>query len=413
MMGTNTQAPQTHKARSGLVAIIKKEFMRFFTDKRMVVSALLLPGLMIFAFYSVMGDAMGSMFSVDEDYVPSVYAINLPDSIKVLASEADLSFEEVTPDEIDGIKEQITNKEADLLAVFPADFDESVARGLEQNANEGGVIPQVELYYNSTRPESSVPFSTLAGLLDAYRNALAPVFAVNAGEDSFDLATTEDVTGFAFAMLLPLIIIVFLITGCVTVAPESIAGEKERGTIATMLITPLARWELALGKVVSLSAIALLSGFSSFIGIILSLPRMMGGGVAIEDTGISVAIYGIGDYMMLLAVMLSTVLLFVGLIAVLSAFARTVKEANTLVMPLLIIVMVIGALGMFSQEAPTELWYYLIPIYNSVQSMVGIFSFTGAPLFAVATVAVNLVVTGLCVVALTKMFNSERIVFAR
>jgi sodium transport system permease protein len=409
-MSANTQ---TRKTRSGLAAIIKKEFARFFTDKRLVFTALLVPGLMIFALYSVMGSAMGSMFSVDEDYEPAVYAVNLPSSIKALAAEADLEFEEIAPDKIDAIKEQIADKEADLLAVFPTDFDKAVAQGLEQNVSGGAAIPQVELYYNSTRPESGMPFSMLAGLLDAYRNTLSPVFAVNAGGGSFDLATTEDVTGLAFAGLLPFIIIAFLITGCITVAPESIAGEKERGTIATMLITPLARWELALGKVVSLSVMALLSGFSSFIGILLSLPRMMGNSVAMEDTGISVAIYGVGDYMMLLAVMLSTVLLFVGLIAVMSAFARTVKEANTLVMPLMIIVMVIGLLGMFSQEAPAELWHYLIPAYNSVQSMVGIFSFTGTPLFAAVTVVVNLVATGLCVLVLTKMFSSERIVFAR
>jgi sodium transport system permease protein len=209
--------------------------------------------------------------------------------------------------------------------------------------------------------------------------------------------------------MLPFLIIILLFSSCMGLAPESIAGEKERGTIATMLITPLARWELALGKIISLGFIALLSGLSSFIGVMLALPKMM----SVESAAAGVAIYGPGDYAMLLAVTLSTVLMFIGLISVISAFARTVKEAGTLVLPLMILVMLVGALGMFSSGAPTELWPYLIPAYNSVQSMVGVFSFSAAPLFVAVTVVTNLAVTALCVFALTKMFNSERVIFTR
>ncbi|MFQ7035420.1 MAG: ABC transporter permease subunit [Candidatus Borkfalkia sp.] len=50
------------------------------------------------------------------------------------------------------------------------------------------------------------------------------------------------------------------------IAPESIAGEKERGTIATLLVTPIKRSELVVGKVLSLSALSSLSAISSFIG---------------------------------------------------------------------------------------------------------------------------------------------------
>ena len=79
-------------------------------------------------------------------------------------------------------------------------------------------------------------------------------------------------------------------------APESIAGEKERGTIATLLVTPMKRSSLALGKVFSLSIIALLAGCSSFIGTFAALPKMMGG----ELTGVDSSVYVPMDYAMLL-----------------------------------------------------------------------------------------------------------------
>jgi sodium transport system permease protein len=116
---------------------------------------------------------------------------------------------------------------------------------------------------------------------------------------------------------------------------------------------------------------------------------------------------------MLLGIVLATVLLFIGLLSVISAFAKSVKEASTMIMPLMIIVMVVGVSGMISQEPPTEFFFYLIPVYNSVQCFIGILTFHADPLFVSITVATNVLLTGLCVVGLANMFNNEKIMFAR
>jgi len=421
---------QTTPQRSGLLAIIKKEFARFFTDRRMVLTTLLLPGLMIYLVYSFIGSAMGSMFTVDEDYAPTIYAVNLPPSVQPMMEGADLSVTPVTEAEAEGVKQQIADKEADLLIVFPVDFDEAVSgelggggvNGVDGSDGSGssGVggssasaaqnPPLVEIYYNSTRVESSTMLNVTTGILDAYKYSLAPLFSVNTAESGYDLATEQDSAGFLLASLLPMVMMIVLFSGCMAIAPESVAGEKERGTIATMLITPLKRSELALGKVLSIAFISLLSGTSSFLGLLLSLPRMLGDTAA---SGTETLLYGVPDYLMLLAVTFATVLLFVGLISIISAFARSVKEAGTYVTPLMIVVMLIGVLGMFSQSAQDNLLYYLIPVYNSVQCMVSVFSFTANPLYVAVAVVENLLLTGLCVVLLTRMFNNEKIIFSR
>lgn len=154
-----------------------------------------------------------------------------------------------------------------------------------------------------------------------------------------------------------------------SVAPESIAGEKERGTIATLLVTPMKRSSLALGKVFSLSIIALLAGCSSFIGTFAALPKMMGG----ELTGVDSSVYVPMDYAMLLLIILSTVMVLVSMIALVSAFAKSVKEAATTVSPFTIVVTFIGLSPMLSQGKEIPLYRYLIPVYNSVQCMNGIF----------------------------------------
>lgn len=394
------------KNKSNILTVMKKEFSRFFGDKRLVFTAIILPGLMIYVLYSFMGSAITNMVTVDEDYVPKIYAVNLPDSIAAIAQSGDIEITKETSDKIETRKTEITNKDTDILVVFPENFDALVD---EYESMSGGVAPNVEIYYNSVSTKSSSAYMTMNSLLDSYEKMLANKFDVNSGEKDYDLVLKEDATGQMFASMLPMLMMVFLFSGCLSIAPESIAGEKERGTIATLLVTPMKRSELAIGKILSLGTLALLCGLSSFIGTMLSLPKLMGGA---GDEFETVA-YSAIDYLWLILVIFSTVLVLIAVISVISTYAKTVKEAATSVTPLMIIVMLIGLTSMFSEGAQTQMVYYFIPFYNSVQAMSGIFLFNFEPVNIVITIISNLVYSGIGILALTKMFNSEKVMFSR
>jgi sodium transport system permease protein len=389
--------------RNGVLTIMKKELARFFGDKRMVVS-ILMPGVLIYIMYAFMGNAMGSAFGMDEDYTPAIQAVSLPGSMEALLPQTGFSL--ITGTDEEAAKEAVTNQELDLLLVFPEGFDEAVAA---YEASSGAPAPNVEVYYNSASTNSSFAYRAVVDLMDAYEAQMVNKFDVNAGGEDYDLATAEDAAGSFFAMMMPLLLMIFLYSGCAAVAPESIAGEKERGTIATMLITPIRRSDVALGKILALALISMISAASSTVGAVLALPKMMGG----MTEGVSADIYSIQDYLLLAAVIFSTVLVLVTVISILSAFAKTIKEAQTYVMPVMLVVMGLGIVGMFGGGASQELASYCIPLYNSVQCMMGVFSFTSLPLGVAATVGVNAAVTLLGVVVLAGMFNSEKIIFAR
>lgn len=389
--------------RNGIFTIMRKELARFFGDKRMVFS-ILLPGVLVYVMYSFMGSAMGSSFGVDEDYIPTVQVVNLPASMGAILPQT--GFDLVTATDEGLAREAVTAQELDLLAVFPADFDATVAA---YQAASGVPAPNVALYYNSASTNSSYTYQAMTAILDAYESQMVNKFDVNAGGEGYDLATMEDSLGTLFAMLMPMLLMTFLYSGCAAVAPESIAGEKERGTIATMLITPIRRGDIALGKILALGVISTISAAASAIGTILALPKMMGG----VAEGMDANIYGITDYLLLAAVILSTVLVIVTLISILSAFAKTIKEAQTYAMPVMLLCMGLGLSGMFGGGASQELWTYCIPLYNSVQCMSGVFSFSVLPVGVAITAGVNAAVTLLGVFVLAKMFNSEKIIFAR
>jgi sodium transport system permease protein len=198
-------------------------------------------------------------------------------------------------------------------------------------------------------------------------------------------------------------------SGCMSIAPPSIAGEKERGTIATLLVTPLKRRELALGKVLSLSFFAMLSGLSSFLGMMLSLPKL----IHADEMGLDANIYQVSDYVTLLLLIFSTVLILVSVTSIISAKAKSVKAASAVMAPLMLVVMLVGMIPMMSGTKVDSIAYYLIPIYNSVLAMSQVFAHEAHLMPIIITIVANALYTGLGIWVLTKMFNSEKVMFSK
>lgn len=391
--------------KNNTLTVMKKELARFFGDRRLVITTLLLPGCMIYLVYSLLGNIMMKSLLPKETYVAKAYVVDLPESLQENLRTLRVDWHPADREQLTQIRQEIQDKQTDGLVIFPQNFDEAVT---EYQVDSKEPAPNVEIYYNSVKTESSRFYSEVSEILEEYENSLANKLDINAGDSVYyDCATSKDTTGQMFSLMMPMLLMMFLYSGCMAVAPESIAGEKERGTMATLLVTPIRRSSLALGKVFSLSIIALLAGCSSFIGTFAALPKMMGG----EMTGVDSSVYVPMDYIMLLIVILSTVLVLVSAISLISAFAKSVKEASTTVSPLMIVITFVSLAPMLSQGNKIPLYRYLIPVYNSAQCMNGIFSFAYQPVEILVTAAVNLCVAGILVYGLTRAFHSEKVMF--
>ncbi len=391
--------------KSDLLTIMKKEFARFFGDKRMIMTAIM-PGVLIYVLYSLMGSGMSEMFSTDEDYVYEVNVVNLPQSMSIMEEMESFDVNIVEETEVVDIKDEIKADETDLLLVFPENFDATIMTYDVMTATEAA--PNIEIYYNSANTESAHARSAVIEILNQFEQAMVNKFDICSGDRDYDLASDEDISAMFVSMIMPMLVLMMLFNGCLSVAAESIAGEKERGTIATLLVTPMKRRDLALGKMISLSAIGLISGISSFVGIMLSLPNLMGGS-GLENMSFG---YTVTDYVVLLVVIISTTLVIVGMISILSAFAKSVKEATSMATPLMLLVTLTGISNMMGGGMPEDWFWYLIPIYNTAQCMNGVFSMDYQMLPMIVTVVANVLYSGVFVVILTKMFNSERIMYS-
>jgi len=391
-------------------AVMNKEFARFFRDRRMVIM-IILPAILIYVSYSLMGTALMGMFAPDEEHTPVAYVVNMPDSIRPLALSAGFDARNIYLQEVSAMKYWIAQNgpsSVDIIAVFPPDFDAQVAVFDVQTATTPA--PNVEIYYNSTDPNSQAAYRLFSAVLEDYERSLAKKFDINRDIFDADQASSEDVMASVFSSMMPMLLMIFIYSGCIGLAPESIAGEKERGTLATLLVTPLKRSELAIGKILSLAVLSFLSGLVTVVATIMALPRLMGGGV---DGMIGTSLYGVTDLLLLALVILSSILLLVTAVSIISAFAKSVKEANTAVMPLMFVVMLVGVSGMFGSGAMDGTSFYLIPLFNSVQSMSGIFSLEYSTVNVAIACLSNFVYACVGGFVLTKMFNSEKVMFSK
>ncbi|HHU80596.1 MAG TPA: ABC transporter permease [Acholeplasmataceae bacterium] len=392
-----------------ILTIFKKEFTRVIKDKRLAFSVILMPGLMIYLIYSLMGNMMTEFIGRVDTHNSRIVVENLPDPIEQLIVDANYKgYREELVGTIDDAKARLKNKEIDLIIIFPENFVELI----NNRKNESDPLASFEVIYDSTEAHSVKAYQEMVFFVNQYEaikveEALGYRPNYIQYSDPVDIADAREISGKQMGTMLPFLIIIFLFSGAMSIGPESISGEKERGTIATLLVTPVKRRDIAVGKILSTTALSVISAVSSFIGILASMPKLM------ADAEIESNIYGMKEYFLIFLVMVTTVLVVVGLVSIVSAFAKSVKEASMYVLPLYFISMILGILTMFNTTVTTSPIPFLVPLYNSINSLSSIFMFQISYVNIFICIVSNLVYSIFLIFILTKMFDSEKIMFSK
>ena len=399
--------------------IFFKELRRFFTEPRML-AALFLPGIIIYIFYSLMGTFMEASFAPSsgkpENYTYQIVATNNYSSTDEVAPlifdvfDAYLPINEsgnkseyhyINLDQVSEYKEALSNHEYDLLIVFNDNFEDSLKGEISSTKTN------ISLYYDGSDSISTYLYTVFTSLVDTtYTN-----FTVNIengiyvdGNVSPENYTFKNIMSF----VVPLVTISLLFSTVISISPEAIAGEKERGTLASLLMTPMKRTELVIGKISALSIVSLSSGLVSFLGLVISLPNLYGGGMTLSS------LFSPASFIMLLLLILTTLCVFVTLGLVISAFSKSIKEAGSYLTPIMTILMVASIIP-FSIDM-SGIGYAFIPLLNIVSSMNLLIRETNLDLllpYISITAVMNIILSGVLVFITAKLFNSEKIMFQR
>jgi sodium transport system permease protein len=187
-----------------------------------------------------------------------------------------------------------------------------------------------------------------------------------------------------------------------------VAGEKEKNTLETLLISPVRRTDIVLGKFLALGLVSLLSSLSSLVGLVVIAAIKMPGSEVIFKGGSGVTPL---SATIIILVMLPLVALFSSILIAVSSYARNPREAQTYLTQVSFVVIIPA---MFSQviglmDAGSAFWVNFVPILNVANNMrlalLGKPDFTGAA----ATIGVSLVLAAIALTFTVKLFNREEV----
>lgn len=258
--------------------------------------------------------------------------------------------------------------------------------------------------------------SIYAAYLDAYKQMLlGNRFGNYAAVEMFNVNdnTVQDedkAAGKMLGTMLPYFITMLIFAGAMGLGVDMIAGEKERGTLATMLLSPVKREQIVLGKVFSLSILAVMSAAVYIISMVIALPMMIknvGGADALD--GMSVNFTG-GQIAQMIILMIGVVLLYVSIICMVAVFAKNVKEASSYISPVYILVLVAGMITMYT-SADGVFYKYLIPVYGSSMAFKDILTREITMTNFLGTTISTYLYAVIIVAVMTKAFNSEKVMF--
>ena len=391
--------------------IYKKELARIFKDKKMIFSVFLLPVLIMVGIMALVGNLATRQAEDIQSHKSIVYMINKPDSFSAFLEAADLNME-VNTIKTDGERENVMdllrNGDADLLIEFPENFDSMI-----QEYQTGDEVPQIKTYYNPSEDYSASAYELISNqTLEAYRQTLLSqrvadmnglqIFTVNSDNKDMIVQDDQKASGKALGMMLPYFITILLFAGAMGIGTDMIAGEKERGTMASLLVTPVKRKSIVLGKVFALMTI---SGVSSVIYIVVmgaTFPKILGGdsGLDIEITPEQIAMIGV--------LLVAISFLYSAIVILISVFARDLKEASTYITPAYMVVLVIGMMTMFT-TSEAGMKDYLIPFYNTALALKGILTSEVTMAQYGVTLVMTLVLGGILTAVIAKAFESEKV----
>lgn len=396
---------------SGIKQICGKELTRVFKDGKMLFSVFVLPVVIMIAVMSLVSNMSKKAETDIEKHIPIVYVENIPDEFEGFLRQAEVSCDIRGMENRETVKERIRDGEADLWIEFPENFADAV-----RNYKTGDAIVQVKVYYNPSEEYSRAAYESIsAGALEMYRQALLServedmqrltVFTVNSDNPDMMIQDDQKAGGKILGAMLPYFVSILLFAGAMGIGTDMVAGEKERGTMASLLVSPIKRSSIVLGKVF---ALMIISGVSSVIyvaAMVLFMPQMLGGASG-EELGISLTLswQQIG---MLAVLLVAIAFLYSAIIVLVSVFAKTVKEASSYVMPMYMLVLVLGIMTMFITETPKS-WYYMIPIYNTSIALQGILTQEVTLAQYGMALGVTLVLGALLVGVIAKAFESEK-----
>lgn len=393
--------------------VFKKEVMDIFRDKKTIIASILVPLLIFPIMFFVLGKGMAK---TTEDATKDM-KIAIVDSGNSSLREFIKGQENVIVVDSTEVHKDIKDGNLSVAIEIPKEFDEKI-KGEEQIS--------VTLIMDNASQTSSIVAGTVERFIQAYAQGIVTNRLSERNIDTQILTpinieqktVKEEESGAStmiLSMMLPLLLIMYCITGPIPAATDLGAGEKERGTLEPLLTTQAGRMSLLYGKFFAITLLGMITALASLVGLYISFainPGVFTGEMGANSAASALSLgidYKVFIFIFIIAVL--TTMVFGALELAISIYARSFKEAQTYITPLTVIG-IIPIYATYMLDAKNiETFYFHIPLANVAcllkELIFGIYNYTHIGI----TLGWTVVYIFISLLIARTMFKKEQVIF--
>jgi sodium transport system permease protein len=387
--------------------VYKKEILDIIRDRRTIISMIIIP-ILIFPIITIGFSAlMLSVMTKTKSELQKVVVVNgeaAPGLTEAIKASGKLQIVMT-----DSVEAAILREEIDAAVVIPPDF---------QTKLKAYDTISVPILFDETESKSEFASQKLRNILSDYRKGIIESRLVDRGMEitlaepfqvkTQNIASKEKMGSYVLSLILPYLILILSLTGAMYTAMDLTAGEKERGTMETILTSPIPRWQLATGKLLTILTTSIVATILSIISLTASMAYSVSTGGAM---GANMALHVTPTTVIVIALMMiPTATLFSAILMAISLAARTYKEAQSYVSPFMMVV-IMPAMVSFIPGIELGPLLALIPFVNVSlcikEALMGNFN----PLIILLIFASTAIYAGIAIFVAHRLFERESILF--
>ena len=393
--------------------VYRKELREALRDRRTVIASVVIP-LFLFPLLSVgFMSLVSNIVDKTKEATPKVMIVGGEDSPGVVAALKAAPKVDIVPASPNW-KNLVIEKEIPVAVEIPSGFDASLANQKKL---------EITIYNYSGELKSEIAAGKIDKTLKAYRDEVVKnrVVAKNLSTEVLDpFAVTQkniappEKSGAAlfFGGFIAYIVVFLCFNGGMHPAIDLTAGEKERGTMETILSSPISRAHLVIGKFLLVLTTALSTAALSVISMAISFAlatAFQAKNIQAGDGGLQMHI-GIGAALSVFIMAIPLAVLFASVQLMIASFAKTYKEGQTYLVPLIFVV-IIPAIAAMLPGVDLNAKLSLVPILNvsllCKELVIGTYHWSYIGIIFASTCAYAAVALFLAV----KMFQRESVLF--
>ena len=391
-----------------ILTVLFKELRDILRDKRSRSAMLIGPFISVtltFVLFGVIGASIKGATKTKIYVVAS--ATNNPEPITEALKKAGVTIADV-PSRAEGEKLIRAGKARLVL-----DMGSGIASAIKENKQA-----KISAMYDESDQKAEISLSVVERITQVINEATVksvftqkgvdPTFSTPIAVERTKIKIGDAESSGILTQILPYLIVIWAFYGGFGVSSDIVAGEKERQTLETLLISPVKRSEVAIGKLLALFIAGLTSSLSCILAVLIMTTIKLPGTAEIIGKGLGLTAVGA---LSMIAVLIPTVLLFASGLLAISAFSKNTRESQTyLAQASLLVVMP----AMFSQiigltDADKARWVSFVPVLNTANTIREALSGKYDALGIVITVLVGFALSAVALWYAINMFNREEV----